>query len=145
MRKQGDLRIDEFDGHNCMERTMNFGAKGAVVGAFYGAVASALLPPEPAPTPLILQSLNMMKNSAILVGAVASLFAGTTCTLAAVRGKDDYKNWAAGGALSGTLIGLRRRNYAVGTGASVALGVAAGVAKYTGVYKQPFRTDRIWL
>lgn len=32
MRKQGDLRIDEFDGHNCMERTLSFGAKGAVVG-----------------------------------------------------------------------------------------------------------------
>lgn len=32
MRNQGDLRIDEFDGHNCMERTMMFGAKGAAVG-----------------------------------------------------------------------------------------------------------------
>ena len=34
MRKQGDLRVDEFDGHNCMERTLSFGAKGAVVGKF---------------------------------------------------------------------------------------------------------------
>jgi len=107
--------------------------------------ASALVPLEPAPTPLILQSLAMMKNSAILVGAVASVFAGTTCTLAAVRGVDDHKNWAVGGAISGVLLGVKRRSYGWGVLGSVSLAAAAAVAKYTESYKHPFRTDRVTL
>ncbi|XP_001625582.2 outer envelope pore protein 16-4, chloroplastic [Nematostella vectensis] len=145
MIKQSDLHVEELDGHNCLGRTMSLGVKGAIVGALYGSAAAALTPPKPAPTPLILQALTIVKNSTLLVGGAASLFAGTTCAMAAIRGKDDYKNWAAGGAASGALIGISRKSWALGSGAAVALAAAAAAAKYTGAYKHPFREDRIYV
>ncbi|XP_031559841.1 NADH dehydrogenase [ubiquinone] 1 alpha subcomplex subunit 11-like [Actinia tenebrosa] len=145
MAKRHDLRIKEFDGEHILERTASFGARGALVGAFYGACAAALTPPKPAPTPLILQALNTMKNTTLLIGGAAAIFAGTTSTVAAIRGVDDPKNWAAGGAATGVFIGLNRRSWGIGTGAMVGLAVAAAVAKYTGVYKHPFREDRVYV
>ena len=38
------------------------------------------------------------------------MFAGTASSMAAIRGKDDYKNWAAGGAASGALFGLNSKS-----------------------------------
>lgn len=37
------------------------------------------------------------------------------------------------------------RSWGIGTGAMVGLAVAAAVAKYTGVYKHPFREDRVYV
>ena len=44
-----------------------------ISGGFYGAAASALKIPEPEPTPLILQSLIMMKNHSLLLGMYSLL------------------------------------------------------------------------
>ncbi|KXJ17578.1 NADH dehydrogenase [ubiquinone] 1 alpha subcomplex subunit 11 [Exaiptasia diaphana] len=145
MSKKQNPHVGEFDGSDIIGRTASFGGKGALVGAFYGACVAAITPPKPAPTPLILQALNIMKNTTILLGGAAAVFAGTTSTMAAIRGKDDYKNWAVGGVASGALFGLNKRSFGIGAATMAALGAAAGVAKYTGVYKHPFREDRVYV
>ena len=33
-------------------------------------------------------------------------FAGSTCAMASIREKDDYKNWAFGGAVAGSIFGI---------------------------------------
>lgn len=42
-----------------------------------------------------------------LVGSAGAAFAGSTCAMAAVREKDDYKNWAFGGAVAGSIFGIK--------------------------------------
>ncbi|KAM7435538.1 hypothetical protein ABFA07_014549 [Porites harrisoni] len=137
--------MDELDGENCIQRTVSFAVQGALVGGFSGAAVSALKIPDPKPTPLILQSLIMMKNHSLLLGGAAGLFTLTTCTSAALREKDDPGNWALGGLASGALFGLRRSSWQVGCAMASALAVGGAIAKYTGAYKHPFRTDRVFL
>jgi len=137
--------MDELDGENCIQRTLSFGLQGALIGGFYGAARSALKIPDPEPTPLILQSLIQMKNYSLLLGGAAGLFAVTTCTSAALREKDDPGNWALGGLVSGALFGFKRSSWQVGCAMATALAVGGAVAKYTGAYKHPFRTDAVFL
>ncbi|RMX40092.1 NADH dehydrogenase [ubiquinone] 1 alpha subcomplex subunit 11 [Pocillopora verrucosa] len=137
--------MDELDGHNCVSRAISFGARGAFVGGIYGAAWSALRIPDPHPTPLILQSFILMKNNSILVGGAASLFALTTCTAASMREKDDHFNWALGGAASGVLIGFSKSSWGLGCGLATAFAAAGALAKYSGVYKHPLRTDRVYV
>lgn len=116
-----------------------------ISGGIYGAAWSALRIPDPHPTPLILQSFILMKNNSILVGGAASLFALTTCTAASMREKDDHFNWALGGAASGVLIGFSKSSWGLGCGLATAFAAAGALAKYSGVYKHPLRTDRVYV
>jgi len=137
--------MEELDGENCVQRTMSFAVQGALVGGFYGAAYSALKIPDPEPTRLILQSFIHMKNYSLLLGGAAGLFALTTCTSASMREKDDPLNWFLGGVVSGSLFGFSRSSWQVGCGMAATLGFGGAVAKYMGVYKHPFRTDRVFL
>lgn len=40
-------------------------------------------------------------------GSAGVAFAGSTCALASIREKDDYKNWAFGGAVAGSIFGIQ--------------------------------------
>ena len=42
-----------------------------------------------------------------LIGSAGAVFAGSTCALASIRDKDDYKNWAFGGAVAGSIFGIQ--------------------------------------
>jgi len=49
------------------------------LGAFYGACVAAMTPPKPAPRPLILQALNIMKNTTILLGKLVCKLVVCVC------------------------------------------------------------------
>ena len=43
------------------------------------------------------------------IGTVGGVYAGSVCTVARLRDKDDYVNASIGGALVGSLFGIRRK------------------------------------
>ena len=47
------------------------------------------------------------KQPLILTGTVGGVYAGGVCTAAALRDKDDYKNASIGGALAGSIFGIK--------------------------------------
>ncbi|XP_046846313.1 NADH dehydrogenase [ubiquinone] 1 alpha subcomplex subunit 11-like [Xenia sp. Carnegie-2017] len=132
-----ELTLDEFDGSHCIDRVASFGGNAAIAGAIYGSVAAAFMTPAPHPKPNIIQALGLVSRYSILIGSAGALFAGSTCALASVREKDDYINWAFGGALAGSIFGMKARNIPVGLGWACALGTLGAMVKYTEVYKDP--------
>ena len=132
-----ELTLDEFDGSNCFDRVVSFGGNSAVAGALYGSVAAAFMTPAPQPKPNIIQALGLVSKYTLLIGSAGAVFAGSTCALASIRDKDDYKNWAFGGALAGSIFGIQARRIPVGLGCACALGTLGAVVKYTEVYKNP--------
>lgn len=52
-------------------------------------------------------SNNILNFVISLAGSAGAVFAGSTCALASIRDKDDYKNWAFGGALAGSIFGIQ--------------------------------------
>jgi len=136
--------MDELDGHDCVQKSVTLGVKAAMVGVFTGAAYSALKIPDPEPTPLILQSFIKMKNHSLFLGGTVTAFALTTCTAASMRETDDPTNWALGGAASAAFMGLARRSWGIGCIMMPVLAGAGALAKYTGVYKHPFPTDRMY-
>ncbi|CAB4019788.1 NADH dehydrogenase [ubiquinone] 1 alpha subcomplex subunit 11, partial [Paramuricea clavata] len=75
--------------------------------ALYGSIAAAFMTPAPHPKPNIIQALGLVGRYTLLIGSAGALFAGSTCALASIRDKDDYKNWAFGGALAGSIFGIQ--------------------------------------
>lgn len=133
-----ELTLDEFDGSHCVDRVISFGGNGAIAGAIYGSIAAAFMTPAPQPKPNIIQALGLVRTYTILLGSAGAAFAGSTCAMAAVREKDDYKNWAFGGAVAGSIFGIKARKIPVGLGFAAALAALGAVVKYSEVYKDPF-------
>ena len=51
----------------------------------------------------------LISTSSVIIwhtGSAGVAFAGSTCAMASIREKDDYKNWAFGGAVAGSIFGI---------------------------------------
>lgn len=132
---------DYPDGTHCTYKTAVVARKTTIIGFFIGS----------------LEVINISKPSTI-GGALARYpkymvpgvmtgvaFGITTCTLGMVRQKDDNWNYFFGGAAMGSVFGIARRSFAVGTPCTVLFALAAVCYKeYINSEMATYKRHRNW-
>ncbi|GFY37934.1 uncharacterized protein TNIN_486911 [Trichonephila inaurata madagascariensis] len=126
------------DGQECLPKTYYYTKYGALGGAIFSIYEMALIS-----KPQTLHStLARFGRFTFPFAGMGFAFGASLCLLGQIRKKDDFVNHLIGGAIAGSVWGMKFRKVSTGHAIAVVTGLTAGYYKYFKENNLPTFTSR---